>query len=189
MMNRVIVSAVPIVVVLVLGSALWQFDGMGNSTHQCALTEENAEGPYYLEGAPQKEKLGEFLDGQRLIITGSVLDYNCDPVPGAIIDVWQTDSEGRYHFEDYVLRGKVHANDDGTYVIDTVFPGRYSEAGQVRPAHLHLKVSSSEDLPITTQLYFEGDEHHDWLVRPSLILELTEFDGHAYSKFDFVIEP
>ena len=189
MLRRAIVTAVPIVVVLALGSILWQYDGMQTSDHLCALTEDNAEGPYYVAGAPQKEKLGKFQDGQRLIISGTVVDRNCNPVPGAIIDVWQTDSEGEYYFEDFVLRGKVHANDDGTYIIDSIFPGKYSEAGQFRPAHLHLKVSSPEGPQLTTQLYFEGDEHHDWLVKPSLVLELRESDGTAYSEFDFTIVP
>jgi protocatechuate 3,4-dioxygenase beta subunit len=189
MSNRVIVSVVPIVLVLVLGSILWQYDGMQTSDHQCALTEENAEGPYYLAGAPQKEKIGEFLDGKRLIISGNILDGNCNPIPGAIVDVWQTDSEGEYYFEDFVLRGKIHANEHGMYTIDTLFPGKYSEAGQFRPSHLHLKVSSLEGPPLTMQLYFEGDEHHDWLVKPSLVLELSEADGIAYSEFDFTIVP
>ena len=189
MFNRVIVSVVPIAVVLVLGSVLWQYDGMPDSATLCALTEKNAEGPYYLAGAPQKEKLGEFLDGQRLIISGNVLDTDCNPVSNAIVDVWQTDSDGKYHFENFVLRGKVHANDDGAYVLDTIFPGKYSESGQFRPAHLHLKVSSPEGLPLTTQLYFEGDEHHDWLVRPSLILQLDETNDKKYAEFDFVIVP
>jgi protocatechuate 3,4-dioxygenase beta subunit len=189
MLNRVIVSIVPIAVVLILGSVLWQYDGMENSDHPCSLTEENAEGPYYVVGAPQKEKLGEFLDGQRLIISGNILDYNCNPVPNAIVDVWQTDSKGEYHFEDFTLRGTIHANEDGFYTMDTIFPGKYSEAGQLRPAHLHLKVSSPEGQALTTQLYFAGDEHHDWLTRPSLILELNEMDGIKYAEFDFTIMP
>ena len=189
MLPRAIITIVPIIVVLVLGSVLWQYDGMQNSDHLCTLTADNVEGPYYVTGAPQKEKLGEFLDGQRLIVSGTIVDRNCNPVSGAIIDVWQTDSEGEYYFEDFVLRGKIHANNDGTYLLDTVFPGKYSEGGQLRPAHLHLKVSSSEGVPLTTQLYFEGDEHHDWLVEPSLVLELREADGITYSEFDFTIVP
>ncbi len=189
MFNRFIISAVPIVVVLVLGSVLWQYDGIENLEHRCVLTEKNAEGPYYVSGAPQKEKLGEFLDGQRLIVSGNILDYNCDPVPNAIMDVWQTDSSGEYHFEDFTLRGKVHANEDGFYTLDTVFPGKYSEAGQFRPAHLHLKISSPDGPPLTTQLYFEGDEHHDFLTRSSLIVELNEMTEVKYAEFDFVIMP
>ena len=187
--NRVIVSAVPIVVVLVLGSVLWQYDGLSNSDNPCTLTEESTEGPYYVAGAPQKEKIGEFLDGQRLIISGNILDSNCNPVPDAIVDVWQTDSNGEYYFEDFTLRGKVHANGTGFYTVDTIFPGKYTEAGQFRPAHLHLKVSSPEGSSLTTQLYFAGDEHHDWLVRPSLILELNEMDRIKYAEFDFIITP
>jgi protocatechuate 3,4-dioxygenase beta subunit len=162
---------------------------MPNSDNPCTLTAENPEGPYYVLGSPQKEKLGEFLDGQRLVISGNILDYNCDPVPNAIVDVWQTDSQGEYHFEDFTLRGKVHANENGFYSIDTIFPGIYSEAGQFRPAHLHLKVSSPEGSSLTTQLYFAGDKHHDWLTSSSLILDLNDVDGVKYAEFDFVIEP
>ncbi len=189
MFNRVIVSAVPIIVVLVLGSVLWQYDGMSNSDNSCVLTAENPEGPYYVAGAPQKEKIGEFLDGQRLIISGNILDDNCDPIPDAIVDIWQTDSNGEYYFKDFSLRGKVHANESGFYTVDTIFPGKYADGGQFRPAHLHLKVSSPEGPPLTTQLYFAGDEHHDWLVKPSLILELNEMDGIKYAEFDFIITP
>jgi len=40
---------------------------------------------------------------------------------------------------------------------------------------------------ILLQLYFEGDEHYDFFVKPSLILKLDEKDGIKYSEFDFVI--
>ena len=75
------------------------------------------------------------------------------------------------------------------YNLETLFPGKYSESGGIRPAHLHVKVSSPEGEPLTTQIYFEGDEHHDWLVKPSLILKLNETDGIKYSEFDFTIIP
>lgn len=189
MLNRIIILAVPIVAILVLGSVLWQNEGIRNSDHLCVLTEDNAEGPYYIAGAPQKEKLGNDLEGQKLIISGQVIDYNCNPVPGAIIDIWQTDSKGEYYFEDFTLRGKVYADDNGMYHFETIFPGKYSELGTFRTAHIHAKVSSSEGEALTTQLYFIGDKHHDWLVKPSLILELNETDGIKYSEFDFVIIP
>jgi len=118
-----------------------------------------------------------------------VFDYNCNPVPGAIIDIWQTDSKGNYYFEDFTLRGKIHADENGIYHLETIFPGKYSESGVVRPSHLHVKVSSPEGEPLTTQLYFDGDEHHDWLVKPSLILQINETDGIKYSEFDFTVTP
>ena len=74
MLNKIAVTAVPIIAVLVLGSILWQNGGAPNSDHLCALTEDIAEGPYYIEGSPTKGKLGTSLDGEKLIISGSVLD-------------------------------------------------------------------------------------------------------------------
>ena len=190
MLNKIAVTAVPIVAVLVLGSVLWQTGGTPSPDHLCALTEDNAEGPYYVEGSPTKEMLGTLLDGEKLIISGSVLDYNCNPVPGAIVDVWQTDAAGKYYSEDFTLRGKVHADENGKYVLETIFPGKYSESGVFRPAHLHVKILSPEGGSyLTTQLYFANDEHHDWLVKPSLVLELTQMNGIQYGEFDFVITP
>jgi len=188
-LKKIIIAVVPIITVLVLGSMLWQNDGLQNSNYPCALTEDNAEGPYYIADAPQKEKLGESLEGQKLIISGHVFDYNCNLISGAIIDVWQTDSNGEYYFEGFTLRGKIHADENGMYHLETIFPGKYSESGVIRPAHLHVKVSSPEGEPLTTQLYFAGDEHHDWLTKPSLILKLNETDGIKYSEFDFTIIP
>lgn len=183
--------AVPITVVLVLGSVLWENVEIQNLDYPCALTEDNAEGPYYISGAPQKEKLGQTLEGEKLVISGNVLDYNCDPIPYAIVDVWQTDSKGEYYFEDFVLRGKIHADENGMYSLETIFPGKYSESGAIRPAHLHVKVSSPPGEPLTTQLYFANDEHHDFLVKPSLVLDYNDndMDGARHAEFDFVINP
>ena len=190
MLNKVGITVVPIIAVLVLGSILWENGGTPNSDHLCVLTEDNAEGPYYIEGSPTKKKLGTSLDGEKLIISGNVLDYNCNPVPGALVDIWQTDADGEYYFEDFILRGKIHADENGNYTLETIFPGKYSEAGVFRPAHLHVKILSPEGEPsLTTQLYFANDEHHDWLVKPSLILELNQMNGIHYGEFDFVIAP
>ncbi len=187
-MNKAIVGIVPIVIVLVLGSVVWQDPLMQNMGHPCTITPSNAEGPYYLQGAPEKNNLGTTLEGKRLVISGQVLDYRCNPIPNSIIDIWQTDSNGEYHFEDFTLRGKTFANENGAYSFETVFPGKYSEDGAVRPAHIHVKIFSPEGKErVTTQLYFEGDKDHDWLVKPSLILETQEINGVIKSEFDFVI--
>jgi len=64
-----------------------------------------------------------------------------------------------------------------------------------RPAHLHLKVSAPGHQLITTQLYFQGDEHvADDIasaVKPELILAPTErTDGNGREvTYDFVLDP
>jgi len=176
-----------IILVGILGIFVWPNPVIQNPNFACALTEGNPQGPYYIPGAPNKDRLGVSLEGQKLIISGQVLNQNCDPVPEAIVDVWQTDSNGNYNFEDFTLRGKIKADELGQYKLETILPGKYSEAGAMRPAHIHVKVSAPSLLSHTTQLYFEGDEHHDFFVKPSLILKLNEKDGIKYSEFDFVI--
>ena len=68
LLKKIILAVVPIITVLALGSVLWQNDGLQNSNYPCALTEDNVEGPYYIVDAPQKEKLGELLEGQKFEI-------------------------------------------------------------------------------------------------------------------------
>jgi len=188
MKKKTVVVLVPIIIAAgVLGTFVWPNPVIQNQSFACALTEGNPQGPYYIAGAPYKKQLGNGLEGQLLIISGQILNQNCDPVPQAIIDVWQTDSNGNYYFENFTLRGKIKAELGGKYKLETIFPGKYSEAGIMRPAHIHVKVSAPGWLSHTTQLYFEDDEHHDFFVRPSLILELDEKNGTNYSEFDFVI--
>ncbi len=188
MKKKIVGILIPVIIVVgVLGIFAWPNPVFQNPSFACALTEGNPQGPYYIAGAPSKEKLGDTLEGQPLIISGQVLNQNCDPIPDAIIDVWQTYSKGNYYFEDFTLRGKIKADELGQYKLETIFPGKYSQAGVMRPAHIHVKVSAPGFSSHTTQLYFEGDEHHDFFVRPSLILKLDEKDGIKYSKFDFVI--
>ena len=42
-------------------------------------------GPYYKGNAPFKEKLGEGVNGERLIITGNILDMSCQLLKDAIL--------------------------------------------------------------------------------------------------------
>ena len=169
-----------------LGALVFTWPSLQNATFACPLTESNPQGPYYIAGAPYKEKFDE-MPGQRLIITGTVMNQNCGVVPNTIIDLWQTDSDGNYYFEDFTLRGKVTTDENGHYVIDTIFPGPYSEDGITRPSHIHLKISAPGMTSHTTQLYFEGDEHHDFMTKPSLVLALNKENEIIYSEFDFVI--
>ena len=192
MLKRLVIIAVPVIAVLFIGSVVFQDPVIQSAGFPCVMTENNAEGPYYLKDAPIKEILGGTMEGQRLVVSGQVIDRNCEPVPNAIVDVWQTDADGQYYFgDDYTLRGKIKSDQDGNYTIDTIFPGKYAESGTTRPAHLHIKIFSQEEQTeaLTTQLYFAEDKDHDWLVKKSLILDYEKRNNIAYANFDFVIIP
>ncbi|HEX6672140.1 MAG TPA: hypothetical protein VF084_07890 [Nitrososphaeraceae archaeon] len=155
----------------------------------CKLTESDMLGPFYKESAPFKQRLSEGVkEGERLIITGKVMDNRCQPIKDAILDVWQANSTGEYDNEGFTLRGKVKTNNDGTYLIDTIIPHEYAAGDITRPGHVHLKVGSPNQPILTTQLYFEGDPNLSGLEDKSLILKLADENGTKKANFDFVIE-
>lgn len=157
-------------------------------SYDCRPTPSNPEGPYYKEDAPYKEVFGKDLEGQRFHLRGKVVDQNCNPIEGAVIDLWHTDSSGDYDHSGYVLRGKIETDSDGTYFLDTVFPEKYSEAGVMRPRHIHLKVWIADESSLTTQLYFENDPDRDIFVKDDLVLKVDEKNNVKTSTYDFVIK-
>jgi protocatechuate 3,4-dioxygenase beta subunit len=158
----------------------------------CKLTESNIEGPYYKEGAPFKQVLREGLkeEGERLILSGKVLNVRCEPVEGAVLDFWQADSNGNYDNEGFTLRGKVKTDKDGKYLLDTIIPKEYGQGIAIRPSHIHVKVGIPGQSILTTQLYFEGDAYNesDLFIKDSLIMKVVEENGTKKANFNFVIE-
>src|SRR5687767_6785023 len=103
----------------------------------CKLTKSDMLGPFYKENAPFKQRLGEGIEGERLIITGKVMNMRCQPLKDAILDVWQANSTGEYDNKGFTLRGKVKTNNDGIYLIDTIIPKEYATGDITRPGHIH----------------------------------------------------
>jgi protocatechuate 3,4-dioxygenase, beta subunit len=109
--------------------------------------------------------------GERIIVTGRVLDGAGRPVPTALIESWQANAAGRYiHQRDqhpapldpnFTGAGRVLTDADGGYRFTTIKPGAYpwrNHRNAWRPAHIHLSVfgrAFSERL--VTQMYFPGD--------------------------------
>lgn len=160
------------------------------ATPEMPETEPNIEGPFYKAGAPERGVLVEKnLPGTPLTLSGRVLNTQGKPLPGAILDLWQADSEGVYDNEGYRLRGKVRAGRDGRYNIKTIVPRYYSAGSQIRPAHIHFKVSAEGTPVLTTQLYLAGDPYLDkdqW-VRKSLTISPEAARGGKAANFDFVL--
>jgi protocatechuate 3,4-dioxygenase alpha subunit len=67
--------------------------------------------------------------GQRIVLTGQVLDGAGAPVDGALLETWQVDAAGKIPGEGGEMRplgyGRVMTSADGQYAIDTVMPGAY----------------------------------------------------------------
>jgi protocatechuate 3,4-dioxygenase beta subunit len=161
------------------------------ATEESPETENNWEGPFYKPGAPNRSVLLEKgMAGTPLTVTGRVFDTHGRPLKGALLDVWHADHTGSYDNTGFLLRGKLHTDDEGRYTLRTVKPLYYGEPGDMRPAHIHVKASFGKSPILTTQLYFKGDPwiHHDAGVRPSLIMSPRRESEGLVAKFDFVIK-
>ncbi|HEX2368162.1 MAG TPA: protocatechuate 3,4-dioxygenase subunit beta [Acidimicrobiia bacterium] len=110
--------------------------------------------------------------GERIIVTGRVLDDGGNPVPRALIEVWQPNASGRYaHWREtafpapldpnFLGAGQTLTGDDGGYRLTTIKPGPYpwsNHPNAWRPAHIHFSLlGTSWGSRLVTQMYFEGD--------------------------------
>ncbi|MFE4540323.1 protocatechuate 3,4-dioxygenase subunit beta [Streptomyces scopuliridis] len=109
--------------------------------------------------------------GERLIVTGRVLDGWGKPVRHQLVEIWQSNAAGRYvHKRDrhpapldphFTGLGRCLTDDEGWYRFTTIKPGPYpwrNHHNAWRPAHIHFSVFGTEFTQrMVTQMYFAGD--------------------------------
>lgn len=181
--------------VLALPAALALTARRSPAEEVCAPTESDFKGPMYLAGAPRRAMLaGPKEPGERLTIHGTIFGPDCrTPLPRTLLDVWQADAKGEYHWqdEDWRLRGQILTSDRGKFSFETIKPAGYGG----RPAHIHFTISAPGHEPLTTQLYFKGDPRLDHDVcgaacnsdDPHRIIELAKGARGLGGRFDVVL--
>ncbi|HUL33513.1 MAG TPA: protocatechuate 3,4-dioxygenase subunit beta [Candidatus Eisenbacteria bacterium] len=109
--------------------------------------------------------------GERIIVSGRVLDEDARPVPHTLVEVWQANAAGRYLHRvdqhnaplDPNFTGCGHAltDADGRFRFITIRPGAYpwrNHHNAWRPAHIHFSVlGPAFATRLVTQMYFPGD--------------------------------
>jgi protocatechuate 3,4-dioxygenase beta subunit len=150
-------------------------------------TLSQTEGPYYTPNTPERTSLIEpGMTGTRLTLTGLVLSTGCAPVAKALIDFWQCNDVGEYDNAGFHLRGHQFSAPDGSYTLETVYPGLYP--GRTR--HIHVKVQAPNRPVLTTQLYFPDEPRNasDGIYRPELLVDLLDASPAKRAAFDFVLD-
>ncbi len=109
--------------------------------------------------------------GERIVVTGRVLDEDGRPQPNTLVEIWQANACGRYIHEgdqhpapldpNFTGAGRAVTDAVGRYKFITIKPGAYpwgNHHNAWRPNHIHFSLFGPSFLSrIVTQMYFPGD--------------------------------
>jgi hydroxyquinol 1,2-dioxygenase len=162
-------------------------------------TETTVLGPFHVTDVPfvpNGADIGAGLPGERLFVQGSVSSAGGAPLPGAVLEIWQSDSDGFYdvqrpELEGPTLRTRLRADEQGRFHFWSIMPTPYPipDDGPVgdlleatkrhpwRPAHLHFMISAEGHEQLVTHIFVAGGPYLDsdavFGVKESLIQEFT----------------
>ena len=141
-------------------------------------TPSQTAGPYFHLGLTAKHSVsniaGPKTKGERLRILFRVLDGNNQPVPDAMIEIWQANAVGKYKHPDdpqdkledleFFGFGRVATDQNGICIFETIKPGCVpaNDEGAVQAPHLNLSIFGRGILNrLATRVYFAGDPAND----------------------------
>ncbi|MFD7337566.1 protocatechuate 3,4-dioxygenase subunit beta [Streptomyces violascens] len=109
--------------------------------------------------------------GERITVSGKVVDRFGRSVSGQLVEIWQANASGRYaHRRDqhaapldphFTGAGRCLTDAEGRYAFTTIKPGAYpwgNHENAWRPAHIHFSLfGRAFTQRLVTQMYFPGD--------------------------------
>lgn len=109
--------------------------------------------------------------GERMVLTGRLLDESGRPIRHSLVEVWQANASGRYDHPgdthdapldpNFTGVGRTFTGDDGEYNFVTIKPGAYPWPNHPfawRPQHIHFSLFGNAPAQrLVTQMYFPGD--------------------------------
>jgi hydroxyquinol 1,2-dioxygenase len=151
-----------------------------NNEAYANATEATVFGPFFVEGSPEIPPGGDIAGGgagEPCWVEGTVTDTDGNPVPGALVEVWEADEDGFYdvQYDDdrTAARGHLHTDDDGGYRFWALTPTPYpiphdgpvgrllAAAGRspMRASHLHFLVRAEGRRTLVTHIFVRGDSY------------------------------
>ena len=184
-----------------------------NNRKPAGATESSVLGPFYQEGAPAYENGADLADdttdGERVLVSGRVVDLDGAPIAGAVLDIWQTAPNAVYAAQDpsgsFNLCGRLTTGADGRYWFNTRKPVSYTIPGDGpvgamldaagrhnwRPAHIHFMLSAPGYETLVTQLFTDDDPYLGtdavFGVKDSLVVHYETGDEGLRLDHDFVM--
>ncbi|HSV82532.1 MAG TPA: intradiol ring-cleavage dioxygenase [Ramlibacter sp.] len=187
-----------------------------NNEKPAGCTESTVFGPFHVRGAPHYELGADVANGAKgipCVVRGTVRGIDGEPVPGARLDVWQSDDDGLYDVQHKGLahaqaRGVLTADTEGSFHFRSIVAVPYAiphdgPVGEMlqatkrhpwRPAHLHFMIEAPGYETLVTHIFRSDSEYLDsdavFGVRESLVRNwVRQPDGSYLLEFDFVLNP
>jgi protocatechuate 3,4-dioxygenase, alpha subunit len=130
-------------------------------------------GPFFHLGCTEHASVGSLVTPatkcERIHLVCRVFDGDGQPVPDAMIEIWQANAEGRYaHPEDTQQKaldpsfngfGRLATDERGSCAFSTIKPGRVpGNHGALQARHINVSVfARGVLLRLATRAYFAGD--------------------------------
>lgn len=126
---------------------------------------------YAYDSIASNTLIGPETPGERIFITGRILDGQAQPVPDAIVEFWQADSAGNYRTEpinpgradsEFIGFGRVGTGTQpgAVFRFETIKPGRTrsGSTGQESAPHINVILLMRGSLrALYTRLYFSDE--------------------------------
>jgi len=186
---------------------------------EATRTPRQTEGPFYPNRLPPDTDNDLLIvndaatpaAGEVTHLSGRILGPEGEPVPNAVVEIWQVDHNGIYlhtgsphreqRDENFQGFGRFLTGSTGDYYFRTIKPVPYSAAGVERAPHIHVIVKQGGRRMLTTQLYVKGHPLNerdfifqgirDKAARESVLVDFTPVDdpriGGLAAHFDIVI--
>jgi protocatechuate 3,4-dioxygenase alpha subunit len=178
------------------------------------LTSTQTVGPFFYDcllraDAQRNTLVTPDTAGERIRIEGRVTDGDGQPVPDAMIEIWQANGHGRYNHPadqrdlpldpQFTGFGRSGTDEDGTFWFETIKPGRVPfDDTTTQAPHINVSVFARGLLNhLLTRLYFadEAANAEDAVLacvhaerRDTLVAQRSESGGVATYRFDIVLQ-
>ena len=127
------------------------------------------------------QKTGSFYAafGEMLFVQGTITDSFGLPIDNAIVEIWQTNSAGKYQTllnqssdlidKNFNMSGRTITDNLGKYLFVTIVPGFYLN----RAPHINFNIYHPKFGKLETEMYFENHPKND-----------ADYEYLAYSEED-----
>jgi hydroxyquinol 1,2-dioxygenase len=182
------------------------------------VTDTTVLGPFYGEHPPehaQETDIANGAAGEPLRVDVEIKSADGRRLPNALVDVWQSDSEGFYDVQRPELQGprlraRFRADQNAHVRFRSIMPTAYpiphdGPVGELlkltgrhpwRPAHLHFLVAAPGHETLVTHLFVRGDKYLEsdavFGVKNSLVHDFADecdTEGMRCLKYTFRLKP